>query len=765
MRRIALLVSLGLLAPIHACQEAPELSEPIGEPAAASVAPGVLVVAGTGTGDGTVTSSPSGINCTIVSGAATGSGCTANFGSSATVTLTAIPKSGHAFNKWIGACTGSGTCQVALSAGGNVTARFMKGPFTVKVAGGGSGTGSGTVRSQSGLSPAINCTITNGTAGATGCQVKYPANTPLVLTAEPAQGQSFIGWGETCTGTGTCDVPVTQFRDVIAAFGAAQAEQYSLTVQGSGAGTGTVTSQQGLSPAINCEITGGQAADSACSASYPPGTVVTLSADPAANSSFTGWTGACTGTGTCQVTLSQARTVTAGFSVSGSSPLATIGRWEPLFSTPVIALHMHMLKTGKVLMWGLTGQAALWNPENGNFTTLNKPYELFCSGHTILPDGRLLVSGGHIANDRGLPNAAIYDPTHNSWTTIASMARGRWYPSVSTLPNGDIVTISGADQAGEFVPTPELWNGSQWLPLTGATLSLAYYPRMFVAPNGRLFLAGPMAKTRYLNPSGTGQWTTVATRNVASRNYGSAVMYAPGKILYTGGGIPPVNSTEAINLNQASPSWRVMAPMAFARRHHNATLLANGKVLVTHGTSGDGFNNAAAGVREAELWDPDTDTWTTMARESSIRVYHSTALLLPDGRVLSSGSGNGSGSPNNFTAQVFTPPYLFDPDGGLAARPRISSAPATLFYGQHFEVESPDAESVARGTLIPLSSVTHAMNTTQRLYPLSLTHQGSTTLGATAPSSANVAPPGPYMLFLLNDRGVPSEARILMVGN
>jgi hypothetical protein len=345
------------------------------------------------------------------------------------------------------------------------------------------------------------------------------------------------------------------------------------------------------------------------------------------------------------------------------------------------------------------------------------------------------------------------------------MAHGRWYPSVTTLPDGNVVSISGADQSGEFVATPELWNGSRWLPLTGATLSLVYYPRMFVAPNGRLFLAGPMAKTRYLNPAGAGQWTTVATRNVASRNYGSAVMYAPGRILYTGGGIPPVNSTEAINLNQASPSWRVMAPMAFARRHHNATLLADGKVLVTHGTSGDGFNNAAAGVRAAELWDPDTDTWTTMASESSIRVYHSTALLLPDGRVLSSGSGDGGGSPNTFSAQVFTPPYLFDPNGSLASRPQISSAPATLSYGQQFDVESPDAESVARATLIRLSSVTHAMNETQRIYPLSLTQQGATTLGASAPPSANLAPPGPYMLFLLNNRGVPSEAKIVMVGH
>ena len=421
-----------------------------------------------------------------------------------------------------------------------------------------------------------------------------------------------------------------------------------------------MTSQQGLSPAIDCDITSGQPAASGCSAGYPTGTVVTLAADPTGSSAFTGWTGACTGTGTCQVTLSEARTVTAGFSLPGSSPLATIGKWEPQFSTPVIAVHMHLLKTGRVLMWGLPGRGRALEPENGNFTTITKPHQLFCSGHTILPDGRLLVTGGHIANDRGLPSAAIYDPSDNSWSTVASMARGRWYPSVTTMPNGEVIAISGADESGTSVATPEVWSESGWRPMTGATLSLVYYPRMFVAPNGRLFLAGPGQKTRYLNLNGAGQWNLVASRNVVSRNYGSAVMYAPGKILYTGGGIPPVRSTEAINLNQGSPSWRVMAPMAFARRHHNATLLADGKVLVTHGTSGGGFNNAAAGVREAELWDPATDTWETMASESSIRVYHSTALLLPDARVLSSGSGDGSGSPNTFSAQVFTPPYLFD---------------------------------------------------------------------------------------------------------
>ena len=222
MRRIVLVTSVVVLASTHACQEAPDLAEPVGEPPAAAVAPGALVVSATGTGDGTVTSSPAGIDCTIRDGGASGSGCTAQFGTGTVVTLTATPESGHAFNKWFGACTGTGTCQLTLSTGRSVTARFLEGPFTVKVSGGGSGTGSGTVRSQPGLSPAINCTITDGTASASGCRAQYPANTPVVLSAAPAAGQSFTGWGETCSGTDPCPVPVTQFRDVIATFGTAE---------------------------------------------------------------------------------------------------------------------------------------------------------------------------------------------------------------------------------------------------------------------------------------------------------------------------------------------------------------------------------------------------------------------------------------------------------------------------------------------------------------------------------------------------------------
>jgi hypothetical protein len=156
-----------------------------------------------------------------------------------------------------------------------------------------------------------------------------------------------------------------------------------------------------------------------------------------------------------------------------------------------------------------------------------------------------------------------------------------------------------------------------------------------------------------------------------------------------------------------------------------------------------------------------------MGREAAGRVYHSTTLLLPDGRVLSSGSGEGDGvtyGSSELTAQIFTPPYLFNADGTPATRPVIGSAPARVSYGQTITVETPDAGSVSRGTLIRLSSVTHAFNESQLFYPLTFTAGGTGTLQAAAPPTPNLAPPGPYLLFLVNGRGVPSTASIVTLG-
>jgi hypothetical protein len=625
----------------------------------------------------------------------------------------------------------------------------------------GTGTGTGVVTS----SPAgINCTVTAGTAS-TGCTALFNEGVVVTLTAKPENGHVFGGWKQSCGGTGVCKLTMTTSRAVSAEF---RKGPFLITVS-SGGGSGTVRSQSGLTPAINCVIKNGTPAATGCSAEYPAYTSLTLTATPAAGFFFAGWPQPSCGTGKCQYVAIQNLTIPVTFSPAGSIIPAVQGRWDREFGTPVVAVHMHLLPTGKVLLWGDQGKAALWSPTTG-FTPVTKTVRIYCSAHTLLSDGRLLVVGGNsIGTDRGLRLATIFDPSSSSWSPTTSMVHGRYYPTTTVLPDGEVLAVSGHDTTLSVVTIPEVWNGNGWRQLTNAPLAIPdpYYPAMFVAPNGKVFLAGFPQTTRYLDVSGAGEWTAVANRNVADRRFGSAVMYAPGKILYAGGGSPPTASAEVIDLNQPAPSWRAVPSMAFPRRQMNATLLADGSVLVTGGTSGTGFNNQAGAVHFAELWNPRSESWTTMAREARNRTYHSTAILLPSGQVLSSGSGEGGGIPyaySEFSAQVFNPPYLFNPDGSRAARPSITLAPSSLSYGQSFTVQTPNAESVTRGTLIRLSSVTHAFNMSQLIYELTFTATSSTTVSAVAPPNGNVAPPGPYMLFLVNQSGVPSVASMVAVG-
>jgi hypothetical protein len=436
----------------------------------------------------------------------------------------------------------------------------------------------------------------------------------------------------------------------------------------------------------------------------------------------------------------------------------TAGEWTAPFSWPVVALHTALLSNGKVLSWGKAGNPALWDPTGGEFTNLTNPYWIFCAGHSFLPDGRLLVAGGHISDDHGLPDAAYFNPSNGSWTRIGSMRWGRWYPTNTTLANGEVLVIGGRDQAGKHVNVPEVWTGSKWRRLTTAKIRLPYYPRMWVAPNGRVFYAGEQRVTRSLSTTGTGAWDTVAIRKFGVRDYGSAVMYLPGRILYAGGG-RTTRTAEIIDLNSAAPAWRYTGQMAFPRRHLNLTVLPTGEVLATGGSRGTGFNDVDLAVRVAEIWNPTTGTWTQVASNAVNRTYHSSSLLMPDGRVLHTGSGDAINvdgpAPNELNAELYSPPYLFRGD-----RPVISDAPSTASYGSTFLVDTPDAAAITQISLIGLGSVTHAMDQGQRFMWLTFSRQAGS-VSVTAPASRNLAPPGHYMLFLLNGNGVPSEARII----
>ncbi|HJR17395.1 MAG TPA: galactose oxidase-like domain-containing protein [Gemmatimonadales bacterium] len=434
---------------------------------------------------------------------------------------------------------------------------------------------------------------------------------------------------------------------------------------------------------------------------------------------------------------------------------ATTGRWSAPFTWLNIGLHLHLLRTGKVLSWGKFGQQYVWTPSTNTFTVVSSPDWLFCSGHTFLSDGRLLVNGGHISDHVGLKDANLFNPGTMAWESRPSMAYGRWYPTTTTLGNGQAVTISG-EQNGALVTVPEVWTGSGWRSLTSASRVLPNYPRTFLAPNGKVFYAGENRSTAYLSTSGSGSWSAVASRRYGVRDYGSAVMYQPGKVLYVGGG-RTTNTAEIIDLNQAAPAWQWTGSMAHARRQHNATILPTGQVLVLGGTSGTAFSDESRAVYAAELWDPKSGTWTTLASNRVPRVYHSTALLLKDGRVLLTGSGDADGSIDHFDAELFSPPYLFK-----GTRPKISSAPSTVGYGQSFFVETSSAASITRVTLVRLGSVTHAFDSNQRFNELSFVRT-STGLNVTAPDNRNLAPPGHYLLFILNGKEVPSVARVLRI--
>jgi cytoskeletal protein CcmA (bactofilin family) len=450
------------------------------------------------------------------------------------------------------------------------------------------------------------------------------------------------------------------------------------------------------------------------------------------------------------------------FIVSGTAlaQASVVGQWSAVENWPFRPVHAHLMPTGKVLFWSYYNEALtpqIWDPATDAVTpAANIGYSIFCGGHSFLADGSLMVTGGHVADYVGYTHSSIYNPFTNTWSSGPEMNAGRWYPTDTTLPNGDVLVTSGDMDSNTNVNTlPQVYQvaSGTWRDLTAAQLALPLYPRMFIAPNGKAFEAGPDPGSRYLDTSGTGAWSAVvSTMNfTAWRDYGPAVMYDSGKIMTAGGGDPPTATAETIDLNSATPKWTLTGSMSVARRQNNATLLPDGTVLVTGGSSGSGFDNSASPTESSEIWDPNTGKFTVVASQSVYRGYHSVALLLPDGRVMS-GGGN-VGGPN---VQIYSPPYLFK-----GTRPAINNVPGAVGYGGSFTARTANPSTITDVTLIRMGSVTHSFNMDQRLLHLPFTAT-ATGLNITGPASANVAPPGYYMLFAVAS-GIPSVASIMQV--
>lgn len=537
------------------------------------------------------------------------------------------------------------------------------------------------------------------------------------------------------------------------------------------------------------------------------------------------------------------------------------GMWGPLLHVPTTAIHAIVMPTGKVLFISQPkypaenevvqgGNAHVWDPATNTFTAVpppsvryptgaNRPANLWCGGHVQLADGRILVVGGNLAypaNDgkgagngfKGAPWVMTFDPWTETWTRYQDMPHGRWYPTLTELPDGRVLIVGGWDETGGvdnggpgLPPTmlndqdvevfdPSTPPGGEatavvsQLPPNGAGQPAPYpdhqglglYPHMFVLPStsalgaggDKVLVAGPNRYDSAVIDTGTWRWTDVVDkpdygqeRLSQDRSWGTAWLEPAGvdgsdRVVLLGGtdaagaapgpgtAPPAVRTAEVLDLDDPDAGWRLgEAPsLNTGRSHFNTVLLPDGGIFSNGGGYGRRNDTLYADpVYQAELLKPGAGRWTAVGSEADARTYHSVSMLLPDGRVASAGDDRdipGAISPDhiavaNRTAQIWSPPYLFD-----GPRPAVTFAPSAVRYSTTFRVAvAGDPSEIAAAALIRPAAVTHAVDMDQRVITLGVTTQAD---GVTlnTPRDATVAPPGYYMLFLLNADGVPSVA-------
>lgn len=391
----------------------------------------------------------------------------------------------------------------------------------------------------------------------------------------------------------------------------------------------------------------------------------------------------------------------------------------------------------------------------------------------------------------------LWHPDDSTWYQQPDMAIDRWYPTALLRGNGSLIVAGGITGTGlpieegnnyeVFVqtgtnPPTGAWQQPQLFPGPSNFVSMLYiYPRMYTLTTGEAFLAGMTSHSAKLeHTSAPGIWVKGRNSSFDTRIYETTVLmpYVPDplgtytdEVLILGGiGIefPKVKSTTgggAITGNHGVQSsvqvshptavdqrWSARPSMAHARKYANGVLLADGSLFVVGGNSGGGVGGGV--VLNPELY--DGTSWTQLPPHDSPRTYHSTAVLLPDGSVLSAG-----GNTATRDYQIYKPAYLTSGD----PRPVISAAPATMgYYAENPAVHSvvfepmPAGHSVERAVLISPGAVTHHTDCNQRYVQLILDTSSADHIDVLAPANRNLVPPGYYMLFLLSAAGVPSEA-------
>ena len=456
------------------------------------------------------------------------------------------------------------------------------------------------------------------------------------------------------------------------------------------------------------------------------------------------------------------------------------GQWTTLpYPMPINPVHIALMNNGKVLIVSGSGnvaaetnfRAAVWDPQAETIDTQSVGWDMFCNGMVVLADGRVFVNGGNLQYDpfHGQPRNAAFDPATGFFTDLQNMAHGRWYPTVTMLGDGRVMTFSGLNETGGTNTAVELYTvGSGWSQEYAAGWTPPLYPRMHLLPDGTVLYSGSGTGSRIFNPT-TKTWSgIVATTNyTGTRTYGTSVLlpltpangYKP-RVMIFGGGNPATATTEIIDMSASPLQWQYGPSMSQPRIEMNATILPNGKVLALGGSKND--EDAATASLNADLYDPNTNTFSPAGANAFPRLYHSESLLLPDATVLLVG-GNPVRGTYESHMEIYSPAYLFNPDGSAALRPAINSvSPGSFAYGSTLQVQTPDAADIASVVLVRPGAPTHAFDMDQRLVTLSYTADAGV-LNVTAPPNGNIAPPGYYMLFVLNSAGVPSVASFVQL--
>ncbi|MEE9342884.1 MAG: Calx-beta domain-containing protein, partial [Gammaproteobacteria bacterium] len=480
----------------------------------------------------------------------------------------------------------------------------------------------------------------------------------------------------------------------------------------------------------------------------------------------------------------------------GNNNVNGMGQWSNVINWPNIALHSVLTPNKTVLTYGTDKRGIqgarlyydIWDPAKGiganahNTLPNTTGTDIFCTAPAIIPEtGEILLSGGDrrgsgIVND-GVNDALIFNSKRETLRRTTSMANARWYPTATALPNGEIFIHGGRAGKKEPIIVPEIFNPktNQWRSLTGAASpqiisgaeSRWFYPRNFVIPDGRIFgMTG--SQMYYLSTQGRGGYTLAGKLPPKSTQYtSSAVMFEPGKILQVGGSKngavkqPAPKDAIVVDVTGKNPVVKSVAPMKFPRSWPDATVLPTGEVLVTGGSLK--ANTLVGTVEVPEIWNPKTNQWKSLAKAQLPRLYHSTALLLPDARVLVAGGG-APGPLRNTNAEIFSPPYLFAKGGGLAKRLKIVNSADASDHGKTLAVKytiGAGQQKAIRATLVRNGSATHSFNMEQRFIELDLQQAGPDQVNVKLPGSVNIAPPGFYMLFLLDANNVPSDGHML----